>query len=104
MALEPPGRSVPQLILGAARAGQPREMSNESSAKDLTQRQEGLLLAAVQEFIANAEPVGSHQIAEHYHLGIRSAMVRNMMAELEDIGYLHQPHTSAGRVPTDRAF
>jgi heat-inducible transcriptional repressor len=63
-----------------------------------------VLLATVQEFIATAEPVGSQQIAVRYPLGVRAAMVRNLMAELESAGYLHQPHTSAGRVPTDRAF
>lgn len=63
-----------------------------------------MLLAAVREFIATAEPVGSHQIVSRYTLGVRAATVRNMMAELEEAGYLYQPHTSAGRIPTDRAF
>ena len=76
----------------------------ERGAKELTPRQHTLLLAAVQEFIARAEPVGSHQLAERHTLGLRSAMVRNLMGELEDGGFLMQPHTSAGRVPTDKAF
>ncbi|MGO9263857.1 MAG: heat-inducible transcriptional repressor HrcA [Candidatus Binataceae bacterium] len=76
----------------------------ESGAKELTHRQHALLLAAVQEFIASAEPVGSHQLAERHTLGVRSATVRNLMGELEDGGFLVQPHTSAGRVPTDKAF
>jgi heat-inducible transcriptional repressor len=67
-------------------------------------RRHSLLLAAVSEFIATAEPVGSNQIASRHHLGIKSAMVRNMMSELEEAGFLLQPHTSAGRVPTDKAF
>ncbi len=67
-------------------------------------RRHSLLLAAVSEFIATAEPVGSNQIVSRHHLGIKSAMVRNMMSELEDGGFLSQPHTSAGRVPTDKAF
>src|SRR5580693_6662938 len=67
-------------------------------------RRHALLLAAVSEFIATAEPVGSNQIASRHHLGIKSAMVRNVMSELEDGGFLLQPHTSAGRVPTDKAF
>ena len=70
----------------------------------LSGRRHTLLLAAVSEFIATAEPVGSNQIASRHHLGIKSAMVRNMMSELEDAGFLSQPHTSAGRVPTDKAF
>jgi heat-inducible transcriptional repressor len=70
----------------------------------LSGRRHTLLLAAVSEFIATAEPVGSNQIASRHHLGIKSAMVRNMMSELEEAGFLLQPHTSAGRVPTDKAF
>jgi heat-inducible transcriptional repressor len=79
-------------------------MSNEGTEKVLGGRRHALLLATVSEFIATAEPVGSQQIASRHHLGIKSAMVRNMMAELEDAGFLFQPHTSAGRMPTDRAF
>ncbi|MGO9454689.1 MAG: heat-inducible transcriptional repressor HrcA [Candidatus Binataceae bacterium] len=70
----------------------------------LSARRHALLLATVQEFIATAEPVGSQQVVAHHSLGVRSAMVRSMMAELEDAGFLQQPHTSAGRVPTDKAY
>src|SRR5579863_2351802 len=76
----------------------------EDKSEELTRRQHSLLLAAVQEFISTAEPVGSQQLAQHHSLGVRSAMVRNLMAELEDAGFLLQPHTSAGRIPTDKAF
>ncbi len=69
-----------------------------------TRRQHTLLLAAVQEFITTAEPVGSQQLVAHHQLGVRAAMVRNLMAELEEAGYLVQPHTSAGRIPTDKGF
>jgi heat-inducible transcriptional repressor len=79
-------------------------MESSAGQSELSQRQIAVLLAVVQEFIATAEPVGSQQIASRYPLGIRSAMARNLMAELENAGYLHQPHVSAGRVPTDRAF
>jgi heat-inducible transcriptional repressor len=61
-------------------------------------------MAAIHEFIATAQPVGSHQLVTRRSLGIRAAMVRNLMAELDQSGYLRQPHTSAGRVPTERAF
>jgi heat-inducible transcriptional repressor len=71
---------------------------------ELSRRQNALLLAAVQEFINTAEPVGSQQLAARHHLGVRAAMVRNLMSELEEAGFLKQPHTSAGRIPTDRAF
>jgi len=79
-------------------------MTQEAEIKPLSARRQALLLATVQEFIATAEPVGSQQIVARHPLGVRAAMVRNMMAELEDAGYLHQPHISAGRVPTDKAY
>jgi len=79
-------------------------MTQDSSSNSLSNRQHALVLAAVQEFISTAEPVGSAQIVARHQLGVRSAMVRNMMAELEESGYLRQPHTSAGRVPTEKAF
>ena len=79
-------------------------MQSGEAHHDLSRRQHALLIAAVQEFIATAEPVGSQQLASRRTLGVRAAMVRNLMAELEDAGYLMQPHTSAGRVPTDKAF
>jgi heat-inducible transcriptional repressor len=86
------------------RAPAPAKMSKEETENVLGGRRHALLLATVSEFIATAEPVGSQQVASRHRLGIKSAMVRNMMAELEETGFLHQPHTSAGRVPTDRAF
>jgi heat-inducible transcriptional repressor len=79
-------------------------MTGGALTEDLTRRQRALLLATVREFIVTAEPVGSHQIAARYSLGVRAAMVRNIMGELEETGYLYQPHTSAGRVPSDKAF
>ena len=79
-------------------------METPASQGELSHRQHSVLIATVQEFIATAEPVGSQQIAMRYPLGVRAAMARNLMAELESAGYLRQPHTSAGRVPTDRAF
>jgi heat-inducible transcriptional repressor len=79
-------------------------MSQDSGNTTLSNRRQALLLATVQEFIATAEPVGSAQIVARHQLGVRAAMVRSMMAELEDGGFLSQPHTSAGRVPTEKAF
>ena len=79
-------------------------MTDGDGNSDLTRRQHALLLATLQEFIATAGPVGSQQLAARHSLGVRAAMVRNLMAELEDAGYLHQPHTSAGRIPTEKAF
>src|SRR5258706_10216443 len=79
-------------------------MKSGQENNTLSKRRHDLLLAAVQEFISTAEPVGSAQIVARHQLGVRAAMVRNIMAELEDGGYLRQPHTSAGRVPTEKAF
>src|SRR5690348_12215723 len=79
-------------------------MQANSKRDELPPRLHSLLLAAIHEFIATAQPVGSHQLAARRQLGIRAAMVRNLMAELDESGYLRQPHTSAGRVPTERAF
>ncbi len=79
-------------------------MTKDAGGKILGGRSHAVLLAMVSDFIAAAEPVGSHQVASHHRLGIKSAMVRTIMAELEESGYLYQPHTSAGRVPTDKAF
>ncbi|MGH7813494.1 MAG: heat-inducible transcriptional repressor HrcA [Candidatus Binataceae bacterium] len=79
-------------------------MPTDTGNPPLSNREHALLLAAVQEFIATAEPVGSAQIVAHHRPGVRAAMVRNLMAELEAAGYLLQPHTSAGRVPTEKGF
>jgi heat-inducible transcriptional repressor len=79
-------------------------MTREAEEKTLAGKLHPTLLATVTEFIATAEPVGSNQVASHHRLGVKSAMVRNMMSELEEIGYLYQPHASAGRMPTEKAF
>jgi heat-inducible transcriptional repressor len=70
----------------------------------LGRRQHALLLAVIQDFVTTAEPVGSQHIVSKYSLGVRAATVRSMMAELEAENFLYQPHTSAGRVPTPKAF
>ena len=77
---------------------------DNSKREELPHRLHSLLLAAIHEFIATALPVGSHQLAMRQAVGVRSAMVRNLMAALEEAGFLIQPHTSAGRIPTERAF
>lgn len=73
----------------------------------LSDRRQIVLRALIKEYIARALPVGSRTLVERYNLGISSATVRNELSLLEEMGYLAQPHTSAGRVPTDfgyRAF
>jgi heat-inducible transcriptional repressor len=70
----------------------------------LTGRQQQVLWATVQRYIATAEPVGSKTLAEEYKLSVSSATIRNIMAVLEKSGLLYQPHTSAGRVPSDFGY
>ena len=70
----------------------------------LDDRKTTILSAVVQEYIATAQPVGSGHIAEAPTVNVSSATVRNEMAHLEHEGYLVQPHTSAGRIPTDKGY
>lgn len=71
---------------------------------NLTERQKTLLLLLIKDYIESAQPVGSKRLAEHYHLNFSTATIRNEMAELTELGYLRQPHTSAGRVPTEEGY
>ena len=71
---------------------------------DLSERKQKILSAIVEQYIATGEPVGSKALAGHPELSVSSATVRNEMAELASMGYLDQPHTSAGRVPTEKAY
>lgn len=73
-------------------------------ATDLTDRQRRLLGRLVAEYIEQGEPVSSAWLADHSDLGLSSATVRNILARLEEQGLLRQPHTSAGRVPTDSGY
>jgi heat-inducible transcriptional repressor len=70
----------------------------------LDDRKTAILAAVVQEYIATAQPVGSSHVAATPTIGVSSATVRNEMAQLEQEGYLVQPHTSAGRIPTDKGY
>lgn len=70
----------------------------------LDKRKAYILATVVYEYIATAEPVGSQTLTQKYNLGVSSATVRNEMAELEAGGYLVQPHTSAGRIPSDTGY
>lgn len=63
-----------------------------------------ILQAIINDYIITAEPVGSRTVAKKYELGISSATIRNEMSDLEEMGFLEQPHTSAGRVPSDKAY
>jgi heat-inducible transcriptional repressor len=70
----------------------------------LSERELRVLEAVVQTYIETAEPAGSQTIARRFGLGVSAATIRNTMSDLEDKGYLFHPHTSAGRIPTDRAY
>ena len=63
-----------------------------------------ILEAIINDYINTGEPVGSRTIAKRYDLGVGSATIRNEMSDLEDMGYLEQPHTSAGRVPSSKGY
>jgi len=71
---------------------------------ELAFRSRRILYAAVTEYIATGEPVGSRKLARRYGLDVSPATIRNELADLEEAGYLTQPHTSAGRVPSDKGF
>ncbi len=70
----------------------------------LSDRRQQILRALIEEYVAHALPVGSKTIAEQYHLGVSSATIRNELSALEGDGYIRQPHTSSGRVPTDAGY
>src|SRR5436189_4133561 len=71
---------------------------------DTLDRSKRVLAALIREYIATGEPVASSLLVSAAGLGVSSATVRNILARLEDEGYVQQPHTSAGRVPTDRGY
>lgn len=71
---------------------------------ELAPRQQVILRAIVLEYVESADPVASEQLAAKYDLGVKSATVRNEMAEMSSLGFLEQPHTSAGRVPSDKGY
>lgn len=77
---------------------------NPTGQPPLDKRKAYILATVVYEYIATAEPVGSNTLTQKYNLGVSSATIRNEMAELEASGYLVQPHTSAGRIPSDAGY
>ena len=70
----------------------------------LSDRRQRVLAALIEEYVARALPVGSRTLTERYQLGVSPATVRNELSVLEDGGYITQPHTSAGRIPTDHGY
>jgi heat-inducible transcriptional repressor len=74
------------------------------SVESLSERERRVLEAVIETYIATAEPAGSLTVARRSSLGMSPASIRNTMGELEEKGFLYHPHTSAGRIPTDRAY
>ena len=70
----------------------------------MDERKKNILHAIIQDYVATAEPVGSRTIARKYNLGVSSATIRNEMADLEEMGFIEQPYTSSGRVPSDKGY
>lgn len=70
----------------------------------MDERKQKVLEAIILDYIATAYPVGSRTIARKYDLGVSPATVRNEMADLEDMGLIEQPHTSAGRIPSQMGY
>jgi heat-inducible transcriptional repressor len=79
-----------------------RRIRRSSGPLDL--RAQAILRAVIEEYVTTATPVGSQALVERYRLGVSSATVRNILAELELAGLLDHPHTSAGRIPTDAGY
>ena len=71
---------------------------------ELSARKKQILKRVIEDYIASAEPVGSKAIAQEMGGSVSSATVRNELAELSDLGYLEQPHTSTGRVPSPKGY
>ncbi len=71
---------------------------------ELSYRAKQILYAVISEFVATGEPVGSRTLSKKAGIDLSPASIRNVLADLDELGYLVQPHTSAGRVPTDKAF
>lgn len=79
-------------------------MTEKVSLQMLNERSRQVLFAVVQSYINSPEPVGSRSVTKKYSFGCSPATIRNIMADLEELGFLKQPHISAGRVPTDKGY
>src|SRR5271165_2353777 len=79
-------------------------MTQEAKEEPLNERAQRLLRVLVQSYIRDGQPVGSRALSRESGLVLSSATVRNVMSDLEELGFVTSPHTSAGRVPTDKAY
>ena len=71
---------------------------------ELDERKKKILQAVIRNYLETGEPVGSRTISKYTDLNLSSATIRNEMADLEEMGYILQPHTSAGRIPSDKGY
>jgi len=76
----------------------------EGASMQINERKQKILKAIVQDYIATAEPVGSRTISKKFELGVSPATIRNEMSDLEEMGLIEQPHTSAGRIPSEAGY
>jgi heat-inducible transcriptional repressor len=74
------------------------------SSTELTDRERQILEAVIRSYVETAEPAGSRNLSRRFHLGVSPATIRNTMSDLEEKGFLFHPHTSAGRIPTEKAY
>jgi heat-inducible transcriptional repressor len=77
---------------------------NEEPEMELTERKRKILYAIIRNYLETGEPVGSRTISKYTDLNLSSATIRNEMSDLEEMGYILQPHTSAGRIPSDKGY
>src|SRR5262249_4192271 len=82
----------------------PGGSESRAMAAELGERQREVLRAIGQEYISKGDPVGSSQLVRRPEFDVSSATLRNVMADLEELGFLEKPHTSAGRIPTDLGY
>lgn len=81
----------------------PRQKKGESTM-ELDERKKKILKVIIQNYMETGEPVGSRTISKDPDLKLSSATIRNEMSDLEEMGYIIQPHTSAGRIPSDKGY
>ena len=74
------------------------------ASQELSRRERKILEAVILSYVETAEPAGSRTLSRRYGLGVSPATIRNTMSDLEEKGFLFDPHTSAGRVPTNKAY
>jgi len=79
-------------------------LTKRGEVMSIEDRKIRILQAIINDYIRTGDPVGSRTLAKNYNLGIGSATIRNEMADLEDMGYLEQPHASAGRIPSSKGY